>query len=322
MMKLPSGWYAVLDSLELRDKPLGVRRFGIDMVFWRYQGKPVAMADTCPHRSAKLSLGRINGCIVCPFHGFEFSAQGDCRYVPETEKAASNLAVKTFPSREEHGFIWVKFLADSAASASHSGSAEPGSAADDIGPNWFEELRVFAPGAIARGVSEWPVHISRCIENQLDYAHLPYVHGSTIGRGVDIRGERNFQLSEQGIKLGFSEAQNNSGYFHFLFPNIWTLCILPGRFHQMIAFVPVSENHTKIYLRAYQNFVAVPGLRALVNAFIAFQNQIILNQDKLVVLSQRPGNSLEASGEKLYPSDRGIVWFRKIWLEKMKSQSE
>jgi len=29
----------------------------------------------------------------------------------------------------------------------------------------------------------WNAHYSRCIENQLDVVHLPFVHYNTIGRG-------------------------------------------------------------------------------------------------------------------------------------------
>jgi phenylpropionate dioxygenase-like ring-hydroxylating dioxygenase large terminal subunit len=76
-MLIPDRWYAVLDSKEVRTgKPLGVRRFGESLVFWRdADGRIVVMKDRCPHRSSQLSLGRIiDGRIQCPFHGFEFDA--------------------------------------------------------------------------------------------------------------------------------------------------------------------------------------------------------------------------------------------------------
>lgn len=312
-MEVPSGWYVVLDAQELKGgRALGVKRFGRDLVFWREAGgKAVAMADLCPHRSAKLSLGTVeDGCLACPFHGFEFEANGACRLVPETEKAAANLQVETFSCREEHGFIWLYW------------GPEPDHLTESRLP-WFEALdeKNFGPYSIARSVSDWPIHISRCIENQLDYAHLPYVHRTTIGRGVDIRGLRHFELTENSIKLGFSEKASEKGYFHFLFPNIWTLCILPGRFHQMLAFVPVSETETRIYLRAYQNFINLPILSPLLHALLSAQNMKILGQDKAVVLSQRPNSSIEAEQEKLYPSDRGIAWFRKMWLEKLQAEN-
>lgn len=321
-MIVPSGWYVVLEAQELKaGRALGVKRFGRDLVFWREAGgKAVAMADLCPHRSAKLSLGPVqNGCLACPFHGFEFEASGACRLVPETEKAAANLQVETFNCREEHGFIWLYWEREP-----ENHIADDAKKLAEKQLPWFEALdeKNFGPHCIARSVSDWPIHISRCIENQLDYAHLPYVHRTTIGRGVDIRGQRNFELSENSIKLGFSEKNTEKGYFHFLFPNIWTLCILPGRFHQMLAFVPVSETETRIYLRAYQKFINLPVLSPLLHVLLASQNMKILGQDKAVVLSQRPNSSIEAEQEKLYPSDRGIVWFRKMWLEKIAAAAE
>lgn len=48
--------------------------------------------DSCPHRSASLSLGDVvEDCITCPFHGFRFDPTGGCSLVPETGRAALNL---------------------------------------------------------------------------------------------------------------------------------------------------------------------------------------------------------------------------------------
>jgi phenylpropionate dioxygenase-like ring-hydroxylating dioxygenase large terminal subunit len=60
-MELPDGWYAIAESREISpNKPLGIRRFGIDLVLWRADDKLVVMVDRCPHRSAKLSLHRTD----------------------------------------------------------------------------------------------------------------------------------------------------------------------------------------------------------------------------------------------------------------------
>jgi len=49
-------WYAVLESKELRDEPLGLTRMGERMVFWRdASGKSVCLYDRCAHRGASLA---------------------------------------------------------------------------------------------------------------------------------------------------------------------------------------------------------------------------------------------------------------------------
>ncbi len=297
-MKVPAGWYVILSSSELRGKhPLSIERFGQAMVVWRdSSGKVVVMSDICPHRSVKLSLGTLNNdCIVCPFHGFEYDQTGACQLVPETKKAAPNLKVPIFSSTEKNGFIWICVGSEKAAQDTP----------------WFAELENKSLN-YSEGSDVWPIHITRCVENQLDYAHLPYLHRSTIGKGFDVSIKREFDLDDDKITLQF----NDGGKFEFKFPNIWLLEIRPGSFYQMLAFVPISENSTKLYIRAYQGFIAIPGLKLLVDTLFNFSNSIILNQDKYAVISHSPNSSLDAANEKLYPSDRGIAWYRQKWLEK------
>ncbi len=297
-MEFPQGWYAAISSNEVvSGKPTAVRRFGQDLVAWRDgNGNPVVMEDMCPHRSVKLSLGTVkDGTITCAFHGFEFGSDGGCLLVPETAKPAPNLRCRTARSSESHGFIWLWHGADEDATPT---------------PPWFDELNDKL--AWSQYQSSWPCHITRCIENQLDYAHLPYVHATTIGGGFNISDpDLSFELDENVIKL-----QMGTGHFMFKFPNIWSLQILANRFYQFIAFVPIDNEQTLLYVRAYQQFVTFPGVRELVGLILDIQSRKILGQDQRVVLSHPRHSSILDTGEKHYPSDKGIAWFRKLWSEK------
>ncbi len=297
-MKVPPGWYAILSSNELiASRPLAVERFGISLVAWRdSSGSVVLMSDLCPHRSVKLSLGTVSkDCIVCPFHGFEFDQTGACQLIPETKKSAVNLKVPTYSVAEKHGFIWMCLGADSPVDAIP----------------WFSEIER-ENLAHSEFTATWPIHVTRCVENQLDYAHLPYLHKTTIGKNFDVTLKRQFELTEQRIKLSF----DGEGSFEFKFPNIWLLEIRPGAFYQMMAFVPVNDRSTKLYIRAYQGFVTLGLLKPIVDKAMNFSNSIILNQDKYAVVSQFPNSSIDAVDEKLYPSDRGIAWYREKWSER------
>lgn len=83
---IASLWYVLASSKELGKNPLSVSLFDQEFVLWRTEKEVIVMmGDNCPHRSAKLSLDRINNnCIQCPYHGFEFDTQGGCSFVPET----------------------------------------------------------------------------------------------------------------------------------------------------------------------------------------------------------------------------------------------
>lgn len=100
-------WHPVLRSEDLGHKPAGVVVAGREIVVFRAGGGRLgALADRCPHRGARLGLGRVEaGCVVCPYHGWRWSpdgsgrSPGNPRLRPETEH---------FDVVELQGAIWVK----------------------------------------------------------------------------------------------------------------------------------------------------------------------------------------------------------------------
>jgi hypothetical protein len=88
------------------------------------------------------------------------------------------------------------------------------------------------------------------------------------------------------------------------------------KFYQMLAFVPVNEQRTKLYIRTYQAFLTLPILKPLLDRLFNYQSMVILKQDKYAVISHNPNSSIHATDEKLYPSDRAIAWYRQKWIER------
>lgn len=295
-MRIPDGWYAICLKEEIPDKgTLAVRRFGTDLVIWRTtSGEPVVMQDRCPHRGAKLSLGTTSDTITCPYHGFKFSPCGSCEVVPETGRAAPNLTVAVYPSRIEHGIFWV-FSGDSKQS-------------DQLLPPWFDDIT--ADFSMSWFKQSWNTHITRCIENQLDYAHLAFVHQTTIGGNFDPKRSVHFDLQQETIGFKFDTAGPN--VIEFRMPNIWINRIAP-KFKLMLIFAPVDDENTELYLLSFQQFCTVPLLRAVVGGLLNLTSRVILKQDRAVVLSQSPKDSTH-SDEKLFPSDRAISHFRSVWI--------
>lgn len=303
-MNIPEGWYAIMSSDELTSfKPVGTRRLGRDLVLWRQDDdSPVAMLDICPHRSAKLSLGKVaENRIYCPFHGFEYDTTGSCVHVPETGKAAENLKVESFFLKERNGFIWL-----------WHGKNDP------VGePPWFDEISTDSGLVYSQFTDSWPCHITRCIENQLDYAHLPFVHRSTIGRFVDVKKQAEADMDDDHIQVRPNPDKDPPSFIEFRFPNIWQNFIAEN-FMIFLAFVPVDEESTLLYLRSYYRGLNVPIFKDLVDWFFNITNGIILSQDKAVVVSQGKEASTDPvhAKERLFLSDIPIRHFRKTWLEK------
>jgi phenylpropionate dioxygenase-like ring-hydroxylating dioxygenase large terminal subunit len=291
------GWWAVLDSRELRREPLGVRRLGRDLVFWRRpDGSIVAQEDVCPHRRTRLSLGKVQGdCITCPFHGFAFDASGACTRIPahgdDRSRIPESMKVRTYPTREQHGFVFVWTDATRAPTAEVP---------------WFEELD---PSYVYDGLtSDWETHFSRAIENQLDFAHLPFVHASTIGRFATEGATPEVTVGEASVRISFPEGAG--GFIEWREPNVWINNV--GFGFVMVAFAPVDADHTRMYLRFYQNKVKIPGFTWLFNQVMKPMNALILRQDQAVVEAEEPRDTSPRIEEVLVDFDRAVVAYRAL----------
>jgi phenylpropionate dioxygenase-like ring-hydroxylating dioxygenase large terminal subunit len=286
------------------------------LVFWRdAAGKIACIGDVCPHIGAPLCLGKLlPDAIACPFHGFEYDASGKCRFIPSLGKngvVPKAMRVNSYPVHEAHGWVWMYW-----------GEAPEGLQP----PAWFD----MADGSFSvSGFKEhWPVHYSRMVENQLDMAHLPFVHYNTIGSGgrmvVDgpqVRWEQENVLNvwvynrrDDGTPARRADDLPEPTRAPFLvlnFPNLWENRISED-LRILAAFVPVDENNSVIYIKNYQRFVRAPILRNIFDFIQVLGSIYILHQDKRVVLRQIPTRTeLKKMGEKLVPGDGAILAFRK-----------
>jgi phenylpropionate dioxygenase-like ring-hydroxylating dioxygenase large terminal subunit len=310
-------WYVLLESDEVRDRPIGVTRMGEKMVFWRdSSGKVHAAVDKCPHRGVQLSLGEVvDDHLQCPFHGFEYDASGKCVHVPANGRGGvipATLRLNVYPTYEAHGYIWVWW-----------GQNPP---ADLEPPLFFEDLDDTFYYASAH--DPWDAHYSRVIENQLDVVHLPFVHRKTIGRGgrtlvdgplVEWRGDKMlytyvFNRHDDGTPprkpSELSPKSATSVHLEFIMPNLWQNYISPD-VRIVAAFVPVDETHTLLYLRFYQRFLRLPVLGNLVAKLAMPFNLRVAHEDRRVVVTHQPQISGLKIGEALIQGDLPIIEYRR-----------
>ena len=318
-LHLPTNhWYPVLAGHELRRKPVGVERLGIRLVFWRDQaGIAHAQDERCPHLGAALSHGHVkDNCIVCPFHGLKFDGSGACVHAPSLGRLGripDAMRARTHALHEQHGLIWL-WLGDEAPRGK---------------PPFFAEMESgWSHHTIA---VDWPVHYTRAIENQLDVAHLAFVHRTTIGAGGRAMVEGpHVEADENSIRVWVTNrrddgtparsadqldgaATGREPGLHFLFPGLWLLNISP-RFRNFIAFVPINEHCTRYYLRSCMR-LRNPLLAAPAHWLVSLSNRFILNQDRRVVVTQPAGSSL-AGGDHLLGTDRAIIAYRQLLARK------
>jgi phenylpropionate dioxygenase-like ring-hydroxylating dioxygenase large terminal subunit len=317
-------WYVVMDSTQVRDKPVGVVRMGEKLVFWRgSSGKVSCFRDKCAHRGVQLSKGKVIGDhIQCPFHGLEYESSGRVTVIPANGKntpVTDRFRVLSYPTYEAHSLIWIWW------GENPPENLQPPLFFTDIDDS-FSYSRIY---------DYWNAHYSRVIENQLDAAHLPFVHYNTIGRGNrTIVDGPVFQWLEGDMFYVFVLNRVDDGTpplkpeqmpapdpvkdfkLEFIFPNLWQN-YFNEKARIVVAFVPVDQENTILYLRFYQKFIRVPVLSKLIMRLFTPLNLIITHQDRRVVVTQQPKASALQIGEQLFQADRPIIEYRRRRQELM-----
>ena len=160
-------WYATVPVDRLHDGPKPFRLLGEDIVlFLDAQGAPVALADRCCHRTAKLSKGWArDGQIVCGYHGWTYDGHGRLTAIPQFDPAAAlpRHTVPAYRCMERAGYAWV---------ALDTPLLPIFDIPEDGAAGWRR---------IHQFYDQWQTAPLRLMENSFDNAHFAFVHRGTFG---------------------------------------------------------------------------------------------------------------------------------------------
>ena len=181
----PEGWYFVTSRRALEKAKLIQKTWmGRKIVAWCGGAGPVSVAESvCPHLGSELGPaagGRVrDGCLVCPFHGYEFDGSGQCVATPFAPPPRT-AKLRMFETREILGMVFGWWGIEGRP-PQWSLPEEP------AGADWcglrFRRLR-FAG------------HPQETSENAVDMAHLRYVHGyDNVGRVGAVTVDGAYLLS-------------------------------------------------------------------------------------------------------------------------------
>ena len=215
----PEGWYFVASRKEILKKKLIEKTWmGEKIVAWCDDKERICVADAfCPHLGANLGpeLGGVvrDGCLVCPFHGFQFDVSGKCVSTPFAPPPKT-ARLKLFETRDINGIIFAWWGID--------GRPPQWSLPEDpeVEGKWSE---------LAFQTIRFPGHPQETTENSVDLAHLRYVHGydnvyriePLIIDGTYLRSSFNFVRIQDvaGIKIKF-DVSAKANIYGFGFSNV------------------------------------------------------------------------------------------------------
>jgi 5,5'-dehydrodivanillate O-demethylase len=326
-------WQPIGAAVDLESKwTKRVRLLGEDLVIFKdRQGRLGLIAEQCPHRRASFAHGipTENG-IRCPYHGWEYNAQGKCIHQPnEQDKCAFRDKVSTdaYPVQEMGGMLF----------------AYMGPQPQPLLPRWDGFV---AQGTIRiMGRTILPINWLQIMENSLDPVHTEWLHGhhyeflkeqegvkvaiSTRHLKIDFK-EFEYGMTKHRLLEGHSEDGDDWKVGHpIVFPNM--LAVGNGdeksRYYSFQMRVPVDDTHTMhLWFNAYVPPKGLEVPKHLLEKvhtyevpFMDDKGEFIVDnvdgQDMMAWISQ--GVIADRSLENLGATDKGVVMFRRLLKREM-----
>jgi nitrite reductase/ring-hydroxylating ferredoxin subunit len=213
---VPNGWFVVAEAADIEPGEVrALRYFDRDLVLYRgASGTPHVMDAHCPHLGAHLAVGgRVeDDCIRCPFHGWKYDGgEGTCVEIPygDVKTIPPKAHPRVYPTLERNHMIWAWY---------HAKGGDPFYEVPEV-PEFHDDE--WTP-IIVRDF-EIRVAAQDMAENNVDFSHFRYVHGSDgipedefITDGTykkTIGGGGNFIREGYGLGLGVLRVK---GYVTFL----------------------------------------------------------------------------------------------------------
>jgi phenylpropionate dioxygenase-like ring-hydroxylating dioxygenase large terminal subunit len=310
-------WYPVAPLHRLEQGPLAITLLGERLAVWlAAPERPAAIRDRCSHRHAALSLGPVqDGSLRCPYHGWGFAADGQCVQRPQLPlaKIPPSCHVPGFACQARYGYAWVCL----------------GEPLTDI--PFFPEGSDPAFRRVDCFYEEWKTSALRVMENELDMAHFPFVHGATFGdeaaphpvelvvtdRGpyeIEVHSRLQvvadaLQAKNTGMAAG-SSSRTMDIVWHMPFTVRLAISYASGLRHTIInSSVPIAPDRIQVVQFHFRN----DREEDISTAQLLEMERRIVSEDRRVLEATDPYMDIYENPEAHMPTDRaGLLMRRKF----------
>lgn len=334
-------WYVAAWSSEIKSEGIFSRTIlSTPVALWRKSsGEIVAFEDRCCHRGVPLSLGRLeNDALRCMYHGMLFNSCGTCIDIPGQSRIPPQAKVSTFPVVEQHNWIWIWM-----------GDPEMADTSKIPDTHWLKD----PAWRNLEGYTHYDTNYLLIADNLLDFAHLPFVHPTTLGGDEAYaacvpeivkleNGVRVIKWGEsilpppfvQGIK-NYPGKVDRWNIYDFLLPSIMIMDsgtqpagtgakdgirVDSVEFHSCQALTPESENSTHYFFAQPHNFliedeeITKEIHKHVVTAF---------EEDRDIIHAQAKALSLDPDFKMVgLASDKALSYFRWLVAKEIEKESQ
>lgn len=290
-------WYALKPSRLVKRVPIEVPILGHNAVVWRTKENQIALqSNVCPHRGAKLSMGKVSEdrrCIECPYHGWQFDNKGKLVDIPSCDAPGvmDNVSIDTWQTVESGGLIWF--------CTGPTCTNNPPIIKEMHNSNWV----------CVTGQDVFQNDWITTLENSIDITHVNFVH-SDFGdanngsvKDIDVTVKKHDHLvmhstihhKSDNVLLKFTERPDVRVRHDILLPNTVSIQFWIQNILNVITYVtytPLSNNQTLInwvFLRHPRLSIVDP----LLDYFFIEGMQRAISEDKAIV------NSLKSSKQRV-----------------------
>ncbi len=330
-------WHPVAWASDVTDRPVAARLLDEPLALVRLGGEVRAFKDLCVHRGTALSLGWVDDeRLVCAYHGWTYDPDGVCVRIPSSHgtNIPRKARITSYAAAEHAGLVWVCLGAEGGGNAAADASTGPALPLPEF-PEWDDATyrKITIPQY------DWHCSAARRVENFVDFSHFAWVHEGILGdRSKPEIPDHDVIRTDTTLwfRLGIEEPATavkgdtdateriKREPSHYTVSMPFTVRLdqpLEGDRHFVlfVASCPLSATETRNFTWNARNYDLDP---ARDQSFVDFQ-QLILEQDRVVVESQRPEELPIDLSEELHIKsvDRVSIDYRR-WLGEIAASAE
>jgi phthalate 4,5-dioxygenase oxygenase subunit len=239
-------WVPALLDWEIAERdcpPVRVQLMGEKLVAFRdSDGRIGVISEFCAHRGVSLWFGRNEECgLRCPYHGWKFDVTGQCVDLPSEPDMAARIKLKSYPTIEKGGVIWV-----------YMGPPDLKPALPELEWTRVAPERRF----VSKRVQE--SNYLQAIEGGIDSSHVSFLHSGELNTDPLFKGSKANQYNlddrmpvfevvdfDGGLLIGARRKADHGKYYWRITPWImpWHTIIPPRAGHPLGAhvWVPIDD---------------------------------------------------------------------------------